>query len=216
VTDWVGGLNLHSARGIIERVPVAEARRRLAPACGESWEEATADRLSGRFSAATVEALVDEYRRDGGFEAPVLWVSDDEDGVDRVLDGMHRMVAASLVNGVVDLHEGWLTDRRAPDMVHVTFDLVLPHADDAEAIDVVFDLLRSFRLPGGSWVTADVMRGQGSMFEATWYCPAASAGKLARELIERTRRAGGRLRPTAVGIELADSQHTAVPVAGRG
>lgn len=93
---------------IIEDVPVAEARRRLAPAYGGSWDEAAAGLMSGRFSAATVEALVDEYQRDGGFETPVLWAND-EDGVDRVLDGMHRMAAASLVNGVVGLHEGWLT-----------------------------------------------------------------------------------------------------------
>jgi hypothetical protein len=207
-------VNADSTRGLIERIAVAEARRLLAPACGGSWEDAIADLLSCRFSATTVEALVEEYRRDGGFETPVLWVSDDEDEVDRVLDGMHRMVAASLVGGVVDLHEGWLTDRPAPDLVHVVFELDLPRADDADAMDAAFDLLRSFRLRGGSWVTAYVMGGQGSMFEATWYCPAASAGKLARELIERARRAGGRLRPIAVGIELADSQDTPIPVAG--
>lgn len=191
----------------VEHVPVGEARRRLAPACGGSWDEATAVLLSGRFSAATVEALVDEYRRGGGFETPVLWVSDDEDGVDRVLDGMHRMVAASLVNGVVGLHEGWLTDRPAPDMVHVVFEVDLPHPGDPEAMEVAFDLLRSFRLPDGPWVTADVMGGQGSTFEAIWYCPAANAGGLVRELIERVRREGGRLRPMAVNVELAGSQH---------
>jgi hypothetical protein len=207
-------VNADSTRRPIGRIPVAEARRRLAPAYGGSWEEATADLLSGRFSAATVEALADEYRRNGGFETSVLWVSDDEDAVDRVLDGMHRMVAVSLVDGVVELHEGWLTDRPAPDLVHVVFELDLPQADDVEAVDVGFDLLRSFRVPDGPWVTADIMGGQGSTLEATWYCPAANAGKLARELIERARRAGGRLRPIAVDIELADSQDTPIPVAG--
>jgi hypothetical protein len=157
--------------------------------------------------------LVDEYRRDGAFETPVLWVRDDEDGVDRLLDGMHRMVAASLVDGIVDLHEGWLTGRRVPDLVHVVFELDLPQAEDTETMDVAFDLLRTFRLPGGSWVTADVMGGRETTFEATWYCPAASSGKLARELVERTRRAGGQLRPITVSIELADCQTSPMPVA---
>ena len=199
-------MNLSPRTRIVELVQIAEARQRLAPAHGRSWDEATAGLLSGRFSAATIESLVDEYRRGGGFEKPVLWVSDDEDGVDRVLDGMHRMVAASLVNGVVGLHNGWLTDGPEPDMVDVTFELDLPSAGEADVMDMAFDLLRSFRLPAGPWVTADAMSGRGSTYEATWYCPARSAGTLARELIVRTRRAGGRLRPTAVAIELAQSQ----------
>lgn len=198
---------------VIQHVPVAEARRRLAPAYGGSWDEAAVDLLSGRFSAATVEALADEYRRDSGFKEPVLWVGDDEDGVDRVLDGMHRMVAASLVTGVVGLHEGWLTDRAAPDMVRVVFELDPPRASDTEAMELAFGLLRSFRLPDGPSVTADVMGGQRSTFEAIWYCPAANAGSLARELIDRVRREGGRLRPIAVETELAELQHP-VPVGG--
>ncbi len=78
-------------------------------------------------------------------------------------------------------------------------------------MEVAFDLLRSFRLPGGPWVSADVMGGQGSTFEAIWYCPAANAGSLARELIDRVRGEGGRLGPTSVNVELAESQPAAVP-----
>lgn len=61
-------------------------------------------------------------------------------------------------------------------------------------------------------MTADVMGGQGSAFEAVWYCPAANAGCLVRELIERVRRARGRLQPTAVDLALAQD----LQMVGRG
>lgn len=70
---------------IIEDVPAVDAQRRLAPAYGESWAHVTNTLLANPPEAATIATLVSEHRRDGGFERPVLWVHDDEDGVESYL-----------------------------------------------------------------------------------------------------------------------------------
>ena len=64
-----------------------------------------------------------EHRRDGGFEQPVLWAHDDEDGVDSVLDGMHRTIAAATIGGTVALHEGWIVETPPVAMLRVEFEV---------------------------------------------------------------------------------------------
>ena len=189
---------------IIEDVPAVEVQRRLAPAYGESWAHVADMLLDSPHDAATIATLVSEHRRDGGFEKPVLWVHDDEDNRDSVLDGMHRTIAAATIGGTVALHEGWIVETPPVDMLRVEFEVDMPGPGDdpGDVTDDVFSLLRSFRLPGGPWVTCDLMGGAGDRFEAIWYCPESLSDALAAGLVARAAAHGGRL--TVFGVERDD------------
>ncbi len=88
---------------VIEQVHVTEVMRLLAPASGGSWAEVAARLQTNPSSAARIEELTAELRATGRYGRPVVYAQIGD--VFRVIEGMHRVIAAQALGGCLDLVE---------------------------------------------------------------------------------------------------------------
>lgn len=183
--------------GAVTWMPLAELLELVGPAYGgESWEAALDLLAEDPVEAATVDALRDELRAAGRFEAPV--VIDRAGGI--VANGMHR-IAASVAEGAarIAVTEDYGAERDE-DWVEISFTVAGARSDETD--DLVVSALRSFTADG-HWTETNAMGSVGNIFTGDWHWPGRDEAVLGEALIARARAWGLEITVTAIGRQRA-------------
>lgn len=196
--EWAGVLSGSDRMfpGVVETltwdglVPVAQVLAHAEPAYGgDTWEEAFAVLHGDPAEDHVISELVASLDGARSFREPIVISFDDEDGVYRLSNGMHRMATA--------VAQGWdqvLVTSGYPDHGEVEYVEVyyrLPGdwpADDVDNDEIAFACgwLRSFPLPDGTWVETDLIAQNSGVMHGMWLCPPRLADALVAELVARS------------------------------
>lgn len=157
-------------------------RAQVAPAYGDTWDQAIGDLCADPGERAVIDELRAALDRDGRFRDPVV-VETDDDGTLRVANGMHRVTASVLAGRPVRWRFGWPAVHEQAEAVDVTFDV--PGGLDDDTFDELTGVLRSFALDEDTWVETDSFSGHRNELSSSWYCPHDRSGDLVDALLAR-------------------------------
>lgn len=136
---------------------VSELMQQYLPSYPEDnkWESTIEYLLHEPSEKETVEMLIEELKRDGGFREPILAIEDEETKQKYIGDGTHRLVAAYLAGyDTILTADSYSTD--IPENKSFTTLIGSETKLDSDDLELMFDYIRSLKVNDEIWITTSI------------------------------------------------------------